>query len=101
MVFCEEPKEHIHGHGLNLLPQSLDCQPMNPRQQPAMTPLDFIVFVGVFEATAQHQPFAFQSFQRCGGLARCQRKQLRDVRSGHWSANFQQPANCGHSSLRR
>jgi len=86
----KEAVKLMEGDGLNFRAQPVDGEPMNPRQQPALTPF-LLCGIGV-KTPAQYESFRFQRQKRNFDLRRRQLKQVCKLRRRDGPANFQAPA---------
>jgi hypothetical protein len=83
--------EIVNRDRLNFRAQSIDREPMNSRQQPAIAP--FLLGGIGMKFAAQHKTFRFECEQRRVNFRLLQNQCICELSSRDWSANFHATAN--------
>src|SRR6266513_2248843 len=83
--------EVVNRDRLNFRAQSIDREPMNSRQQPAITP--FLLGSIGMKFAAQHKTFRFEREQRRVNFRLSQNQRICELPNRNRSANLNAPAN--------
>src|SRR6516165_1582517 len=83
--------EVVNRNRLNFRAQSIDCEPMNPRQQSAITPF-LLCGIGM-KFAAQYKTFRFEREQRRINFRLLQNQCICEACARDWSANLHATAN--------